>query len=636
MNHDSIPLTNTRLLWCIASRSLNAPFYMPHMFAALMLCLCLSQSVFAQSNAQNPDQTPDIEQQYKVELEKWMLRAYEGDRDAQFRVGVLYTNSQFNQPDFEQAVYWYKQAARQDHVLAQYNLGHQYLTGVGVKPSQTIAMSWWLKAAKQDHALAQFNIGRAYYLGIGFAEDHALSRKWFERAAANNEPKSIDILQQLGWTDADGALAAADLVDATDLDVTEKTASELSITDLGQTDDANQVAATESDNMAEIEDEQFAAEGQIENQVIAAPEDLNSVFTAVELTPNDSTPINSTTESEVKGAAEATQDQVNTELASQAPVAQKAEVSATRPIVGKLSMPIDPAFKAYQQPVSDSPTVAVESAAPTIPIALYTNPAVRSVLIAIVNDASQISIQRETGPWSIVRSSAAGFPVWVHGDFIMVDVNIGIITGTNVNARSVPIVTRGTVVGKLNKDELLNVVEGRDGWFRVLAPERFQAWVKTSDLQRHALPEDNASALATQQPEPIPTKQPEPIATNSPLDGPRPINDNAWLYAQAPDAYTLQLASFDNEQKIADFVSRAKLINNPELHRFTAKGKNIEWTYFLYGSYSSTELAQVAKVEINQKLAWIRNFGQLQQNRCVAWKTQFPTPKELNNYCGGR
>jgi TPR repeat protein len=111
-------------------------------------------------------------------------------------------------------------------------------------------MSWWLKAAKQDHTLAQFNIGRAYYLGISFAKDHALSRKWLERAVANNEPKSIDIMQQFGWTDADGALAGAELVDATDLDV------------------------TESDNVAAIEDERLAAREQIENQVIAVPEDL--------------------------------------------------------------------------------------------------------------------------------------------------------------------------------------------------------------------------------------------------------------------------------------------------------------------------------------------------------------------------
>jgi septal ring-binding cell division protein DamX len=249
-------------------------------------------------------------------------------------------------------------------------------------------------------------------------------------------------------------MAAADLVDATDLDATEKDTSELGITDLGQTDDANQIAATEANNVAEIEDERLAATEQIENQVIAAPEDLASVITAVDLTP-----IDSTSESEVKAADNALHDQVNTEFASQEPAAQKTEVSATRPIVGKPSMPID---------------------------------------------------------------------------------------------------------------------------------------------------------------------------------GPRTINDNGWLYAQAPDAYTLQLASFDNAQKIAEFESSAKFIKNPELHRFTAMRKDIEWTYFLYGSYSSIELAQAAKIDLNQKLAWIRSFGQLQKNSCAVWKTQSHTHKELSNNCGAR
>lgn len=143
--------------------------------------------------------TPSLEQQYKSELDRWMLQAYEGDRDAQFKIGVLFTVDQFNSADYQQAVYWYKQAARQGHVLAQYNLGHQYLSGAGVTPSEKEAMSWWLKAAELDHPLAQFNVGRGYYLGIGLDKNLAQSEYWFKRAAMNNEPKSIDVLKQLGW-----------------------------------------------------------------------------------------------------------------------------------------------------------------------------------------------------------------------------------------------------------------------------------------------------------------------------------------------------------------------------------------------------------------------------------------------------
>lgn len=159
------------------------------------LGLCVTPST-AQTDFSIASKGPDLAAQYKIEFDRWMLEAYEGDADAQFKVGVLYTNSQFREPDFEQAAYWYKQAARQGHVLAQYNLGHQYLTGQGVRKSEKEAMDWWQKAAEQDHALAQFNLGRANYLGIGMAQDHKRARYWFERATENGEPKSAQILDR--------------------------------------------------------------------------------------------------------------------------------------------------------------------------------------------------------------------------------------------------------------------------------------------------------------------------------------------------------------------------------------------------------------------------------------------------------
>ena len=63
------------------------------------------------------------------------------------------------------------------------------------------------------------------------------------------------------------------------------------------------------------------------------------------------------------------------------------------------------------------------------------------------------------------------------------------------------------------------------------------------------------------------------------------VADQRFSPRQPADHYTLQLASFDDLTKVEEFVSRAKFRDNPDLHRFTAKGKNIEWTYFLSGSF---------------------------------------------------
>ena len=173
------------------------------LFGAMVLtaysCTALPTLVHSQTDFDIQADSADLKSEFQKELDKWMLRAYEGDRDAQFKVGVLFANDQFGPPDHEQSAYWYRQAARQGHPLAQYNLGHQFLMGNGVKRDEEAAMQWWLKAAEQQHALAQFNVGRAYYLGIGLKKDLNQARFWFERASQNNEPKSTELLKQLGW-----------------------------------------------------------------------------------------------------------------------------------------------------------------------------------------------------------------------------------------------------------------------------------------------------------------------------------------------------------------------------------------------------------------------------------------------------
>ena len=491
---------------------------------AMFIGLCgivFHLSVVAQTNVIIASEQPDLEKTYQEELDKWMLQAYEGDRDAQFRVGVLFTNEQFGSPDYEQAVYWYKQAARQGHVLGQYNLGHQYLNGVGVERDVAKAMKWWLEAAKLDHSLAQFNVGRAYYLGIGLEENHKKARYWFTKAADNNEPKSIEILQELGWEYDRNAPQADDSI----------------ISD-------EEILANLAQEQATLDQQQAS----INDTVIADDE------------------------------------------------------------------PLAPTTKTNSPPASSSLT---------LPIAVYTNPAIRSVLIAIIDDQNQLTPIKRQGIWTIV-SNTNGFPVWVNRNFISVSDDIGTITGNAVNARSVPIVTNGTVVGKLQQGELVMVMDKVDDWYRVMSPTRFQAWVKTDDLQQSSSPTIQKKTPAVLIKE---TKKTSPeLSVES-------DNDNDWLFKQDPSHYTLQLASFDDEEKINAFIARSSFSDSPELHRFTSKSKEIQWTYFLYGSYADRETAEGVKQSLRQKRAWIRTFGRLQQNRCVAWKKQLPPPKKLNTYC---
>ncbi len=555
-----ISMMNTSL------RRYMRPVTLKKLLAISLALVALFSSLVSHSQTEGTGKTSSssLESEYQKELDRWMLQAYEGDRDAQFKVGVLFTNDQFKSADMGQSAYWYKQAARQGHALAQYNLGHQYLTGTGVKRNEREAMKWWLKAAEQDHPLAQFNIGRAYYLGIGLEEDHDQSRLWFRRAAKNNEPKSIDILQQLGWSEAGDSqvLAKKEEFD-------EPVASIASTTPASVTE-----ASTDSSQTPQSK--------PIEETIESTP---------VEATPIEATPV----------ADSATSQQVADKEEADKEEAKKA----------------------------------------TDPIAVYTNPAKRSVLITILTIRDQLNVVNTTPEWTEVTNDS-GFPVWVHQDYIVVADDIGTIQGSSVNARSVPLITSGTIVGQLNDTETLAVLDKKNSWYRVMSPSRFKAWVKTDEFNRKPTPRSENSAtqnnIAKTNPVNSEINNAVNAAQNAQADtvvssGTNNSDDNDWLFSQAADSYTLQLASFDEAAKIAEFRSRKKFQNNPNLRSFTSYSRDITWTYFLYGAFDSSEAAKKARTEINQKLAWVRSFGKLQQNRCVAWKKQIPAPRELNKYC---
>jgi len=138
------------------------------------------------------------ESHLQTDSKQFRLLAEKGDKDAQFRLGLVYESS--NVPEkFKQSAYWYNLAAKQGHPVAQYNLGIQLMVGNGVEKNQQQALQLWLAAARSGLAHAQFNVARAYFLGVGLNENQDKARYWLEKAAAQNEPKSIDLLKQLGW-----------------------------------------------------------------------------------------------------------------------------------------------------------------------------------------------------------------------------------------------------------------------------------------------------------------------------------------------------------------------------------------------------------------------------------------------------
>jgi ATP-dependent protease ClpP protease subunit len=83
------------------------------------------------------------QQQFATALTLWLPLAQQGDRTAQFRVGVLYEKGLGVDADPAEAARWYLKAAQQGDTEAQYNVGVMYETGTGLGKDIAEARKWY-------------------------------------------------------------------------------------------------------------------------------------------------------------------------------------------------------------------------------------------------------------------------------------------------------------------------------------------------------------------------------------------------------------------------------------------------------------------------------------------------------------
>ena len=168
---------------------------------------------------------------HNVDIAKTRDLAAQGDADAQYKLGEHYSYK-----DEELAIEWYRKAAEQGHVNAQYALSHEllseiYRTEAEVEESEkwehlaadgghpeaqysvgcnlftgpflqdpyssqaladedktkagidnTEAVEWFIKSAKQGDICAQNALGNAYYYGTGVPQDYSLAFEWFRKS----------------------------------------------------------------------------------------------------------------------------------------------------------------------------------------------------------------------------------------------------------------------------------------------------------------------------------------------------------------------------------------------------------------------------------------------------------------------
>lgn len=111
-------------------------------------------------------------------------KAQEGDAEAQYQLGQLYTRGDGVELDFEASLKWFRESANQDYVPAFNSIGFAYEFGKGVEIDNSIAISWYEKAAKAADVFGLINLANFYKKGVSgiLEKDLEVADKYYKKA----------------------------------------------------------------------------------------------------------------------------------------------------------------------------------------------------------------------------------------------------------------------------------------------------------------------------------------------------------------------------------------------------------------------------------------------------------------------
>ncbi len=168
-----------------------------------LLVAVLALAMAGAGLAQSLDQVP---------FAKKLKLAKVGDEDAQVAVAMAYETGSETALDAAEAAKWYRQAALQGNIEAQFRLARIVGHGAkGLKQDYPTAIKLYEAAAAKGHGPAMNALGLAYQNGQGVAADPAKAAEWYRKAA---ETRLAEAENNLGILYLNGKGVARDLGEA--------------------------------------------------------------------------------------------------------------------------------------------------------------------------------------------------------------------------------------------------------------------------------------------------------------------------------------------------------------------------------------------------------------------------------------
>ncbi|KAG0226391.1 hypothetical protein BGW42_003663 [Actinomortierella wolfii] len=133
----------------------------------------------------------DFQQQPTDELITQVVALDGIDVEAQVALATMYEQGSAGiAKDDTKAFKWYRRAARQGHIMAQYRVAEMCSTGQGIAQNDSEAAAWFRKAADQGNVSAQASLGMMYLSGRGVEQNDYEAMTWFRKAAENDDPEA--------------------------------------------------------------------------------------------------------------------------------------------------------------------------------------------------------------------------------------------------------------------------------------------------------------------------------------------------------------------------------------------------------------------------------------------------------------
>ena len=171
-----------------------------HIRSAICLAalLVVSNTVSAQSDDIQRAVDAYGQGDYATAIAIWEPHAHQGNREAQFAMGVLYFEGHGVSKNLDEALAWFRKAANSGHPTAMFNLGVAYWEGRGLNKNFSQAVDWWERAAESGDIASQYNLGLAYYLGKGAQKDIDKARSWLTQASEQGHADANRVLGVIG------------------------------------------------------------------------------------------------------------------------------------------------------------------------------------------------------------------------------------------------------------------------------------------------------------------------------------------------------------------------------------------------------------------------------------------------------